>query len=133
MPRSLNYYGQVDEFGRIHLDDRESINKDAMMFAGCRVVLSLRLAEKSMTNPQRRFYLGVIIPRVVDALIDLGHERWEATPKLVHELLWSRLGQFDPIEIEEIDDLSSSLFSAYIGSIQRFCAMHMDIYLPDPH
>lgn len=133
MPRSLNYYGHVHDENLVILDDRDSFYNDLKYFAGCRVVLSLRLAEKSMTNPQRRFYLGVIIPRVMDALIDLGHERWEATPKLVHELLWSRLGCFDSLEIEEIDDLSTSLFSAYIGSIQRFCAMHMDIILPDPH
>lgn len=113
MPRSLEYYALVDDNGKLLLEDPKELRMDLQMFCSSKVVLSLRLAEKSMTNPQRRFYLGVIIPRVVDALIDLGHERWEATPKLVHELLWSRLGQFDPIEIEEIDDLSTSLFSAY--------------------
>lgn len=131
MSKGLSYFGTVFN-NSIYFDDVESFNEDVLKFHECRIVLSLRLAEKSMTNPQRRFYMGVIIPQVCEALINLGHERWECTPKLVHKLLWSRLGHFDPIEIEEIDDLSTSLFSQYIGSIQRFCAMYMGVILPDP-
>lgn len=126
---SLNYFADVTPGGVFRMDDRSMFLADMRKLQSHRLVMTVRILDKSFSSAQMRFYRGVIVPRVREGLIGLGHEHWECTAANIHELLW---GKFGYPEYENIDELSSSLFRRYIESIQRFCAIFMGIELPDP-
>jgi hypothetical protein len=90
------------------------------------------------SNPQNRYYWGLVIPLIQKGIEDLGTE---LTKEETHELLKARFN-FSEIVNEETGEciqiprstttLNKEQFGEYISKIQQFAAEFLNIEIPDP-
>lgn len=94
------------------------------------------------SNPQNRYYWGLVVPLIQKGIKDLGTE---LTKEETHEFLKAR---FNTEEIHVVDKKTGELlyesipksttrlnkedFSKYIEQIQRWAAEFLSIVIPDP-
>jgi hypothetical protein len=95
--------------------------------------------QNKRSNPQNRYYWGLVIPMMKKAFEDLGHE---LTAEEVHEFLKARFNFTEVINEQTAEmiqiplsttRLNKSDFSEYIEKIQRFAAEFLNLVIPDPN
>lgn len=95
-------------------------------------------ANNKRSNPQNRYYWGLVVPMVQHGIKEMGTE---ITKEECHEFLKSRfnyeeLVNEDTGEVLQLPRSTTALnkeqFSEYIGKIQQFAAEFLGIVIPDP-
>lgn len=90
------------------------------------------------SNPQNRYYWGLVIPMVQEGIKQLGTD---LTKEECHEFLKARFnseelineGTGEMIQIpRSTTSLSKSRFGEYIAKIQQFAAEFLGVVIPDP-
>ena len=140
----LEYTGPCDSTGAIKLPKRAR-KEIGEAFAGKTLQVRIRIARKSRSDLQNRYYWGVVIPAVLQAFIDLGNEGLFAgsadSADLIHEFLKNKF--LPPLEVAnatgEVERIPGSTrklskveFMDYIAAIQRWAAEFLFITIPDP-
>lgn len=91
------------------------------------------------SNPQNRYYWGLVIPIIQKGIKDMGTE---LTKEETHEWLKSKFNLSDLINPTTGECISIPLsttrlnkegFSEYISKIQQFASEFLNIYVPDPN
>lgn len=114
-------------------------------------LVSIEIKElKKRSNPQNRYYWGVVVHMVAKRLIDLGYTRSDLiygdmgsklTREDVHEFLKQNFNtseivspQGEVIGVTSVPtkDLPPGLFKEYIHTIIRWANLSLDIEIPDP-
>ncbi len=130
------YFGRVQD-GSLRITNRKAFDRELTTLEGKEVEVSVRKKRKYRSNYQNRYYWGVIIPIVRQALWDTGHEY---SNESVHEILKYRFlkqdyhikdGEFFT-ETRSTKDLTTSEFMDYIAQIQRWTSEMFGVYIPDP-
>jgi hypothetical protein len=142
----LSYEGKVDpETGAIALPKRvRQETKEA--FGGKRVEVTIKRAVSRRSDPQLKYYWAVIVPYVLEALIDLGHEGLVSgnaeSKQIIHEFLKGeflpkRMGADANSELIELPastkTLSKSDMADYFESIFKWSAECLNIVIPLPN
>lgn len=90
------------------------------------------------SNPQNRYYWGLVVPMIQKGIKDLGTE---LTKEETHEFLKARFNLSDLVNKDTGETISIPVsttrlnkeqFSEYIEKIQRFSAEFLSITIPDP-
>jgi hypothetical protein len=95
---------------------------------GARIELILRKLSKKRTNPQNRYYWGVVVPM-------LG-KHFGYTKSEMHEALkWQflRKPEADPPTVGSTRKLTTEQFNEYIETIQIWSASEYSVVIPDPN
>lgn len=95
---------------------------------GARIELVLRKQTKKRTDPQNRFYWGVVIPMLAE---HFGYSKDE-----MHEALkWKFLQKpgANPPTVGSTKKMDTVKFNAYIEQIQVWAAQEYSIIIPDPN
>lgn len=93
-----------------------------------RIELILRKQAKKRTDPQNRYYWGVVVPML--------SEHFGYTKEEMHEALkWQFLKkpEANPPTVGSTRKLSTEEFNNYIESIQVWAASEYSIVIPDPN
>lgn len=142
---TLTYTGKVTEQGKLELP-RKRLAREITVFSGKRVDVLIRPHRKRRTSPQNRYYWGAVIPAIIQAFIDFGHEGLQVgsaeSAETIHEFL---KGKFldNGIEVGDVNSeliklpssttrCSTSEFMDYIAMIQKWAAEFLGIVIPDP-
>lgn len=95
-------------------------------------------AHNRRSNPQNRYYFGLVIPMVQEGIKHLGTD---LTKEECHEFLKARFNSEELInedtgEMIQIPrsttSMSKSNFADYIGKIQQFASEFLNVVIPDP-
>lgn len=146
METTLTYFGKVTKEGRLELP-RKRIAKEVQYFAGKDVEVIIRRKKRRRSNEQNGYYWAIMVPMIVDALIDLGHNDLQSGNKDSHEMIHEFLkGRFlnNGLEVSDIQGevitlppstkrLSTVEFMDYKDNIQRWAAEFLGISIPDPN
>lgn len=120
----------------------ELVNKDAFRLwlltfkPGTRVAVTVKKYRKKRTDPQNRYYWGVVVETIRQ---HCGYEKEE-----MHENL-KRLHASSPdpnylaipnstrhlVRIESTARMSTERFSEYIEDVKRWAAVELGVYVPD--
>jgi len=95
---------------------------------GARIELILRRATKKRTDPQNRYYWGVVVPMLA--------EHFGYTKDEMHEALkWQFLKKPEaaPPTVGSTRKLTTEQFNEYIESIQIWAASEFSVVVPDPN
>src|SRR5688572_18135230 len=96
-------------------------------------------AHNKRSNPQNRYYWGLVIPLVQNGIKDLGTE---ITKEECHEFLKAKLNSEELVNEETAEvitiprsttAMNKQQFSEYIEKIQQFAAEFLSIEIPDPN
>ena len=109
-------------------------------FEGQDVEVEIRKRKKQRSGNQNRFYFGVILPEIREALIDAGY--FMQNNEQVHELLKFKflkatVTNEDTGEIIETlgstKDMSTSEFETYLTAIRVWAAEYLNVTLSIPN
>lgn len=90
------------------------------------------------SNPQNRYYWGLVVPMIQKGIEDMGTE---LTKEETHEFLKARFNASDLINEgtgeaisipKSTTGLSKEKFGEYISKIQQFSAEFLQMIIPDP-
>ncbi len=141
----LTYYGKVTDDGKLEIP-RKRFSKEITVFSGKPVEVIIRRKRKYRSSPQNRYYWGAVIPLILQAFIDLGHEGLQTgsqdSAQMIHEFL---KGKFlhNGVEVADAQGqvivlppstrrCSTSEFMDYLAEIQQWAAEFLCIVIPDP-
>lgn len=104
---------------------------------GRNVKLIFEVHRKVRSSPQNRYYWGVCVPLIQEAINNLGHN---FTKEETHEYLKK---EFNSKEVDlhngyflqvpgSTTEMNTVDFMAFIARIQQFAAEILDIKIPDP-
>ena len=148
MKPTLTYHAEVTE-GKIKMPDTmrakmlAEVTKD---YEGKQVTLTVKAKRKPRSNAQNAYYWSVVIPLVLEAMIDLGNVLQsgnEDHANMIHDLLKREHLDNGP----EVYDATGTLhklpsstkrcdtaaFMDYISKIQSWAAEFLNINIPDPN
>jgi hypothetical protein len=109
-------------------------------FEGQNVTVTIQKTKKTRSNPQNRFYYGLVIPIMQQCLKDAGYLM---TNESVHEMLKLRFLKESILVNEETGEylerikstteLSTTDFMEYILQIQKFAIEYFNTEIPNPN
>ena len=141
MSKEIATYGHIDK-GRLMTTRSEQFAQALSTFPdGVQVEITVRVVGNPRSSPQNRWYHGVIIPLIRDAINDLaGDESHDS--EAVHELL-KRMFNAHDIVCEETGDtitltkstkgMDTYLFSDYCEKCRKWAYEFLNIQIPDPN
>lgn len=143
-PTKLSYLGSVSNSGDIKLPKRLRAEVSAFL-AGCEIEVVFRKKKKYRTNPQLRYYFGVIVPIICDAFAELGNPVSSSNPddlEDVHDFLKKRFLKSDTLvdangEVHvwryTTTTKSTSEMMDYFAQISQFAAEYLNTVIPEPN
>ena len=126
----------VVRLGKFQPDYKEGFLAEFQRLEGKRVEVTVRPESKQRTNPQNKYYWGVVLRLISE---ETGYDTEE-----LHNIF---KGMFlrEAAEITKGDkrvvipyikstrDLDTKEFDEYIEKIKRWAAMELSLYIPDPN
>lgn len=109
-------------------------------FEGKELIISFEKPKKKRSNPQNRFYYGVVVPIVQNCLKEAGHiMNLESTHDLIKmkflkEVILTNEETGEVIErIKSTTELSTSQFMDFISEIRSFTLDYFNTDIPEPN
>lgn len=119
------FLGNVKE-GKASLDSREALDRWLLSLGDTRIVLTVKKYRKKRSNPQNKYWWGVVCKVYGDYL---GY-----TPQEMHDALkWQFLqvpGELPTVRSTK--KLTTTEFNELIEEVARFAAMEHGVYIPPP-
>jgi hypothetical protein len=125
------------EAGKLTIDNRKRMAQELSNLKDGPVEIEIKRKSRR-SNPQNRYYWGVVIAEIRLSLLELGN-RFE--PETVHEFL---KGKFNPVSVVDIDGvviaelpgsttkMNKEQFGEYIDMIIEWAAEFLQIAIPLP-
>lgn len=134
----LELYGHIDEKGVFHLHNQQRFREWARKHPAKDVACRFERKRARRSDPQNRYYWGVVIKEISIRLRDLGHEWLEDND--VHDMMKLKFNTEQMVsEHGEVLDLPKSTagltttqFIEYTERVKKWAAEFLDIYIPDP-
>lgn len=141
----LSYYGKVKD-GKIELPRKRLAKEVVSAFEGHGIEVIFMRKRNRRSDPQNKYYWGVVIPIILNAFIDLGHDLQSGNSEhreMIHGFLKERFLQ-NGIEIadanaETITGPSSTTycttveFMEYLDRVAQWAAEALYIAIPEPN
>jgi len=134
----IELYGHIDEKGAFHLHNQQRFREWASKNPGREVACRFERKRSRRSDPQNRYYWGVVIKEIGMRLRDLGHEWLEDEDvhdmmklKFNHERIVSEDGEVLELP-KSTASLTTTQFIEYTEAVKRWAADFLEIYIPDP-
>jgi len=134
----LELYGHIDTGGAFRLHHRQRFDDWCRQNRGKDVAVRFERKRSRRSDPQNRYYFGIVIKEIGIRLRDLGHQWIEDED--VHEMMKQKFN-FERIVSdhgEALDlpkstaSMTTTQFSEYIERVRQWAADFLEIYIPDP-
>jgi hypothetical protein len=106
----LTYFGRVTPEGEIKLPGAK-MRKEATAFAGKDIEVTVQRKKKHRSDPQNRYYWGVVVEMIRAGMKDMGDA---VTPDQVHEFLKWRF-----LRTQKVDESTGEVLYEYAGSSRK--------------
>lgn len=135
----MKHYGYFDKQGKLHAESFKAAC-EGFRARGASVVFTVEEFKDKRSNQANRYYHGVVVHLIADALKDAGWEPSECTHDAVHEMLKrrfltvsKRLNEEEYIDrTRSTTELDKEEFSAYIEHCVQFAAEYLSTVIPPP-
>mgnify|MGYP002682657740 FL=1 len=113
----------------------------ALKAKGVAIVLQCEEFKEKRSNPQNRYYHGVVVELVRRGLKDLGWEPKACSAEAVHEMLKREYLTVDEHVKDGVflkrtrstTELDTAEFSQYLEHCKQFAAENLGVLIPDPN
>jgi len=134
----IEVHGEINEQGRLVIDEPAAFGMWLRNNAKKRIVMSLKVKRRTRSLPQNSYYWPVVVKMVKDAMNSFGND---FTAEEVHEFLKKEFN-YEESELRDgyfvkvpksTTRLDTFDFNQYKERIQQFAAEVLGIYIPDPN
>jgi len=116
--------------GRPHLDSKASFDRYMTTFKeGQRVTITCKKFKKQGTDPQRKYYFGVIV-KMISREIGMNIDETHDSMKLEHA---SEKQESGLVKVESYSKMSTERREEYHEDVKRWAAGFLGMYIPDPN
>lgn len=136
MGKKLNLTGLVLQGGKLSKFNAAAIKEWLLNHQNEIISIELKL-NKKRSNPQNRYYWGVVLPLIQQGINNLGNE---FTIDDTHDYLKAEFNTKDVIIVDELKtipqstaNLTTEEFNTYIEKCVRFAAEMIGIIIPEPN
>ena len=116
----LQYYGNVTLDGTLKLPGAK-IRSEVRVFAGKEIEVLFRLKKKHRSDPQNRYYWGVVVEMIRAGMKEMGDI---VTADQVHEFLKWRF-----LRVSKIDEGTGEVLYEYAGSTAKLKTVEFGEYI----
>lgn len=125
--------------GVLKIIHRENFDKEIKATKDMYVKVTIEKQKKKRSNPQNRYYWGVVIPMLKEKFKDLGHH---LDSEETHDFVKHKFSRVELVSIETGDILESvkgtskmttTEFMDYVVVIREWAAIYMNLRIPDPN
>lgn len=120
------FRGKIEK-GRVILDYPEKYVVYLSKLEGERVELTVRKRQTLRSTQSNRYYWGVVIPIIADAI---GYEKDECHQALKIKFLGEKDDE-DLIRVKSTSKLSVDEFTQYVNQTVRWAAAFLGVFIPD--
>lgn len=135
----MKHYAYYDKQGKLQC---ESFKADmaALKAKGVSIVLTCEEWKDKRSNPQNRYYHGVVVDLVRRGLKDLGWEPKSCSAEAVHEMLKREFLTVDEHVKDGVflkrtrstTELDTAQFGEYLELCKQWAAENLGVSIPDP-
>lgn len=135
----IEYNGSVDSDSKLHINNRKAFIADLKRFAGKSVEIVVKLKRSTRSSHQNRYYWGIVIPLVMQGLIELGHD---VNKQDTHEFIkanfnYEEILNKDTGELFRMTKSTARLnkndFGVMIEKLKVFASEYLNVYIPEPN
>jgi len=135
----IEYNGSVDSDSKLHINNRKAFIADLKRFAGKSVEIVVKLKRSTRSSMQNRYYWGIVIPLVMQGLIELGHD---VNKQDTHEFIkanfnYEEIVNNDTGELFRMTKSTARLnkndFGVMIEKLKVFASEYLNVYIPEPN
>lgn len=135
----IEYNGSVDSDSKLHINNRKAFIADLKRFAGKSVEIVVKLKRSTRSTQQNRYYWGIVIPLVMQGLIELGND---VNKQETHEFIKANFN-YEEIVNKETGELfrmtkstarlNKNDFGVMIEKLKVFASEYLNVYIPEPN
>ena len=127
------FYGNVDEDGKLRLNNAQAFKDYKDQFKGQMIQLDLNQYKDTRSSNQNRYYWGVLVPVFADHFgmdNEEAHEalKWEHLRKKIKD----RNGE-ERLTIGSTASMKTYEFEIYLEKLRRWGAMEFGLNIPEPN
>jgi hypothetical protein len=135
------HFGHIDDNGNLHLNNERRFRDEIKALSSKPVIITVERKSKKRSTQQSRFYWGVVVPIIKDALRNAGYDEIK-TNEDAHEVLkglFNKASFTDKATGDTITygrtttALTTTEFMEYVAAIQQWAAEKLNCNIPDPH
>lgn len=137
----LKYIGEVKDDGTLKIYGRKSFDNDIKGFIGERIVIEVSKYQKDKSIEQRGYYRAIIVPEVLEGLVDIGYPRYQLSLDIVHDMLKEKFltkeivsetnGKFLKV-IQSTEDLTMPEYANFIQNCIDWSLEYLSIIITPP-
>lgn len=136
----MRHYAYYDKQGKLQCESFKAAMA-ALKVKGVPIVLQCEEFKERRSNPQNRFYFGIVVDLVRRGLKDLGWEPKTCSAEAVHEMLKREFLTVDEHVRDGVflkrtrstTELDTAEFSQYLEHCKQFAAENLGVVIPDPN
>lgn len=126
------FFGSVSEEGKLILGNPEGFSKYLLTLAGKEIQVIVRKFEKTRSNEANRYYWGVVVDMIAEAMGILKDEAHDFGKSLfLKEGLEVNGKRYELIR--STANLPTSEFWSYIDKLKMWASSELQIYIPEPN
>lgn len=140
MNHKFQYFGKVEN-GSLKITNRKMFDRDIEnVFNGKEISITIEKKRVKRSDPQNRYFHGIIIPIVQQGLLDAGYEEAKSREWvkdlikmqcLVKETFSETTGECIK-SLGKTSQLTKSEFCELVESVQRWSAQFLNVVIPNP-
>lgn len=129
------FKGRVLPGGLLVLNQPRDYSKHVRSFAGQFVEVSIRRQRTKRSNDQNRWWWGIAIPMIAEAMGHERHEHEQVHYALVTKCFGTTVDERTGLEMPKVrsSKLSTAEFSELMEWAVRFAAQYLDAVIPLPN
>lgn len=140
MANELVYVAEVDADGVVKIQNRKGFNQDMKDFAGQRIFMRVSRYKADKSKNQRGYYRAVIVPEILEGLVDVGYRRSQLSLSIVHDMLKEKFlkrevvsehGEFMNITLSS-EDCDWDEYCTFITECIEWAATYLNISISPP-
>ena len=134
-------FADVSETGTLTDFKKKEIGVAINQFSGKRIIFTVERKYNKRSNDQSRFFHGVILPILSEALIEAGYNEAKSMEWtkdfvkyhcLIKEYVNNKTGEITK-SIGKTSELTTTEFMELIATVQQWAMENLNCYLPDPN
>lgn len=130
------FIGEV-HFGRLQLYDEQEFKDLVKTYEDKRVILTIQSFKKNRSNPENRYYWGVVVEILADEFgytKDEMHEILKAKFLTEKIMLTTQTNTIEAVDrVRSSATLTTQAFEKYLSEIRQWASIEHHIYIPEPN
>lgn len=140
MANELRYVATITD-GKPIIHGRKQFDNDLKSFEGERILIKVSKYHKDKSQNQRGYYFGVVVPEILQGLVDAGYKRFQLSNDIVHRMLSDKFltreianedtGEYLTVK-PSTEDLNMPEYADYITECIDYAAEWLGILITAP-